>query len=464
MRQTKTSLFGGQNSALARIRNGLGIVGAATLLVGVLAPASTLADVPHGSEASARRYYRALSSAIRFATPDGIVATTLDDVASYLGYAGITGVDLQNIDPVVLMNPEKLLASCNGDRATCPNALRGREAVLASLGVAPIRPEDILATRFFAPKIMNIREPEATRQVGWRKLVRLKARPGSPAQVNHVSAGIVLFNFFSSPTEKPFGSAAESVNTQVMLLTDPAHVPKPRADGPPTLYWLDYDQLSKGGKLSFALNATFDANELPQGSNGVQPYFVPDGCVACHGNNSRRSLVNYLDTDHWFDRLENDFAGLKARNVPLLFDAGTNDTSSSSYAVAFDVIRRFNAEADSQVQVSQPKHDETLASQAWLRLHEASNSHVSPIDRAIGSPPRWSRENPDDAKAIDLLNQYCFRCHGTVKFSVFNRQAVHERRAPIQQRTKATAPTGMRMPPDRDLPDDVRALLNRLLP
>ena len=73
-----------------------------------------------------------------------------------------------------------------------------------------------------------------------------------------------------------------------------------------SLYWLDYDVLSHGGKLSMALNQRFDANELTRGSNGIRPYFVPDGCVVCHGITKKAPLVNYLDTDEWFDRIEND--------------------------------------------------------------------------------------------------------------------------------------------------------------
>jgi hypothetical protein len=41
-----------------------------------------------------------------------------------------------------------------------------------------------------------------------------------------------------------------------------------------------------------ALNLCFDANELPQRSNGIRPYFVPDGRVACHGINCRTPVLN----------------------------------------------------------------------------------------------------------------------------------------------------------------------------
>jgi hypothetical protein len=311
---------------------------------------------------------------------------------------------------------------------------------------------------------MNIKEPEATRKLGWRKLVRIRARPGSEAQAHHISSGIVLFNIFTNPGAQPFSPSDESVNTQVMLLTDLSSVPPPGTDGLPTMYWLDYDRLSKGGQLSLALTASFDANELQDATGGAQPYFVPDGCIACHGNNQRRSMVNYLDTDHWFDRLDNDFQVLKSSGTPLLVDAQTNDTDSLSFKTVFDVFRRFNAEADAQVHKAQPKHDEALASEKWLQIHSSSTAHFQVLDRAIGAQPRWSADDPNDVKVLPALNQYCFRCHGTIKFSVFDKQEVHARRGNIKQRIRADAALGERMPPDRDLPDDVRKFLLDLVP
>jgi hypothetical protein len=424
-------------------------------------PSTLLADVPTGNAASATSYYRSLTVTLGFSTPDDVFKTKLDDVASYLGYKGITGADLQNLAPTLLMSPNQLLSQATVADSSA-GALQHPDVVSASVGAILFRADDILATRFFAPKIMNIRDPESTRRLGWRKLVRLRARPGSAAANHHVGAGIILFNIFTQPGARPFSPTDESVNTQVILVTESSQVPAPNAPGPATLYWLDYGPLSKGGTLSLALNAFFDANELPQSSNGSRPYFVPDGCVACHGNNGQRSLVNYLDTDHWFDRLENDFPALKASGLPLIVDAQTNNSSTLTFKVAFDIIRRFNIEADEQVAKAQPKHDEALASHKWLEVHAANNDHVLPIDRAIGLSPQWSRQNASDLKVLDAMNQYCFRCHGTVKFSVFNRQELRQPQfqALIDQAIKTTTPVGIRMPPDRDLPDDVRSLLH----
>ena len=410
-------------------------------------------DVPTGNQELAQKYFRALSTKLAFSTPDQIFQTTLDDVAAYMGYNGLTGADMQNLDPNLLMNPEALLGTASG--------LQHPATLAQSLGAVPVRPDDILVTRFFAPKIMDIKAPEATRKNGWRKLVRLRARSGSAASNNHITSAIILFNFFTDPGAPAFSPTNDSVNTQVMLLTEASSVATPNNDGMDALYWLDYGPLASGGKLSLALTASFDASELPQTNNDVRQYFVPDGCVACHGINRNGALVNYLDTDHWFDRLANDFTNLSASNIPVIFDAGTNDTNSIAFKLAFDVIRRFNLEADEEVSRVQPKHDEALASHKWLSIHANNNGHVLPVDRAIGPLPTWSAQTPGDAATLGALNRYCFRCHGTVKFSVFDKAALlnFQLRGPIQQALQADAPVGVKMPPDRPLPDDARTLI-----
>jgi hypothetical protein len=432
------------------------------LFGGMLADTTNLhADIPQGSQQSATNYYRILSQKLNYSTPDQIFQTKLDDVATYFGYDGLTGRDLQNTPSDLLMSPNLMLELAKSPAGSC--LFDQPDKIVATLETNSFEYGDILVTRFFAPKIINISLPEASRPLGWRKLVRFRSRPGSAAQTNHIQYGIILFNFFTKPGEQPFASETnQSVNTQVILVPEAAHFSQPNdttGTNYDTVYWLDYDTLTNGGRLSMQLNASFDANEL-QTNNGVRPYFVPEGCVACHGNNERASMVNYLDTDHWFDRVENDFTVFKTNGLFLLVDGGTNDTNSPSFKKAFDVIKMFNKEADDQVSLAQPKQDEVLASHKWLELHGTNNnySHVLPVDRAIGLEPRWSETNANDVTILAAFNQYCFRCHGTVKFSVFNRQEIQQVQilANIEQRIKTNAPIGVKMPPDRPLPDDVR--------
>jgi len=315
---------------------------------------------------------------------------------------------------------------------------------------ARFRDGDILAARFFAPKIVNISATNPT--PGWRKLIRLRSRPNSAAMRSGVESGIILFNFLVAANEQPFTN--HSFNTQVMLLAPSL---------PDRLYWLDFDG---NQHLGLALNASFDAADLKQLGN--HDYFVPDGCNACHGSpsNYRPPMVNYLDTDHWFDRIEDDFVSLKQAGTPLLFDAKTNDQSRSSFVAAFDVIRRFNEEALQQNNLAHSDSFEAEAGRTWLRLHQSSEGHFAPVERGFSTngAPVWQTS---DADGLNRLNRYCFRCHGSVYFSVYDRERVLSLAGDMQARIKPNPNqlkrAGFKMPPDRDLdPKEVQALYDFL--
>jgi hypothetical protein len=407
--------------------------------------------VPQGSATAAERYYRTLAKTLGFRTSTSIVRSTLDDVFVYVGYAGLTARDAQRLAPDVLMDPAQLGKPCqpSSPPQPCPTSVSRPTTFARNVARAPLQPGDILSSRFFAPKIIDVSKPAESRQLGWRKFVRLRSRPGSAALRHGIEAAVVLFNFFTEPGEAPFGPTAESVNTQVMLLTSAAEFSKGEMD---SLYWLDYDRLAKGGRLSLKLDASFDATDL-QANAGVKPYFVPDGCVACHGENPRRPLVNYLDTDHWFDRIENDFVQVKQANFPVLADAGTNELAAPGFAKAFDVIRRFNVEAEAQAAMAQPTAFHRAATKTWLRLHDRSVEHFTPVDRSVESEDTWKLQ---DKELLERLNRYCFRCHGTIKFNVFDKAAVRANSGFIQERLKPVpaqieADSNFRMPPDRTL-------------
>jgi hypothetical protein len=385
-----------------------------------------------GSEAQARDYYVRISGLLAFDAKPGV--TTLDDFLAFVGYP-TSGAKLEALDSDVLMNPAH---AASADALNLPTH---------GLNGATLRDGDILASRFFAPKIVNI--SVAVPIPGWRKLVRLRVRPDSRAARVGVESVVILFNFFAPVGEQPF--VGHSVNTQVMLLAP---------SRPDRLYWLDF---APNGTLTLALNASFDAADLP-GGTGTRDYFVPDGCNDCHGSpsNFRPPMMNYLDTDHWFDRLGNDFASLKTSNTSLLFDAHTNDPSQASFGPAFDAIRRFNEEALLQNSAAHSGSFETQAARIWLNLHAQSDEHFPPIQRSFpaGKGPAWQ---PPEADGLDRLNRYCFRCHGSVRFSIFDRQAVVERAGIMRQRInpgkqQAKIP-GFKMPPDRDLdPSEKQAL------
>jgi hypothetical protein len=384
-----------------------------------------------GSEQGARAYYAQISELLHFNAVPG--TTRLDDLLVFLGYP-TTGDKLRTLDPGVLMNPAQAAAPTGLSLST--NGLSG----------VILREGDILATRFFAPKIVDISQTPL--KIGWRKLVRLRSRPDSAAARVGVEAATILFNFFAPAGQDSFSN--QSINTQVMLLAPTQ---------PKGLVWLDFDPKNV---LGLSLTASFDATDL----GGTREYYVPDGCNACHGSpgNSAPPMLNYLDTDHWFDRLENDFAALKSTNTALLFDAHTNDPTQGSFVAAFDVIRQFNEEALRQNSTVQPNSFEREAARTWLRLHAQSDQHFPPIDRSFGNG-KWQ---PSEAVGLALLNRYCFRCHGSVRFSVFDRQAVVERAGIMRQRINPSQvqireSSTFKMPPDRTLDSSEIQALNEFL-
>jgi len=427
--------------------------------------------VPQGSPVKAQAYYKKVADVLEFRTSASIFDSTLDDVLTYTGYAGLSARDLQRLASNVLMDSEALGKPCPASSAVqagapCGTAPADLEGFKRAFSIRPLRSDDILASRFFAPKIIDVSQPPERRPLGWRKLVRLRARDGSDAAKHGIDAAVILFNFFTDPGVRPFGPSAESVNTQVMLISDQARFSAPDAEMD-ALYWLDYGRLSGGGKLSLQLDASFDAADL-QAPGGTKPYYVPDGCVACHGEHPQRALVNYLDTDHWFDRSANDFIRVQEEGLPVLVDAGTNDVTTVEFARAFDVIRRFNEEASRQAATAQPKAFHRAASETWLRLHEQDNHHFPPIERSAPSVTAWNHNSETEKQLIDDLNRYCFRCHGTIKFNVFDKAALLDRRALIPDRLSPTreqlrADPNFLMPPDRKLEPAERDRILRLI-
>jgi hypothetical protein len=359
--------------------------------------------------------------------------TPLNDVVAFLGYT-LSGAKLESLDPAILMVPQ--MGAANGGLGLGGSDSSG----------ARFRDGDILASRFFAPKIVNINATNPT--PGWRKLVRLRSRPNSPAMSSGVESAIILFNFLVAADEQPFTN--HSFNTQVMLLAPSL---------PDRLYWLDFDG---NQRLGLALNASFDAADLKQLGN--HDYFVPDGCNACHGSpgNFRPPMVNYLDTDHWFDRIKDDFVPLKQAGTPILFDAKTNDPSQPPFVAAFDVIRRLNEEALRQNNLVRSDSFEAEAARTWLHLHQNSEEHFPPVARGFSTngAPTWQASEAD---GLNRLNRYCFRCHGSVYFSVYDRQRVlslsGDMKARIKPNPNQLKRAGFKMPPDRNLdPGEVQAL------
>ncbi|MFL5358797.1 fascin domain-containing protein [Archangium sp.] len=337
---------------------------------------------------------------------------------------------------------------------------------------------EILVSRFFAPKIVNFSAAPDKRDIGWRRLVRLNARPGSEAKKHFVDSAWILFNHFTSPpvhspfggTNVPLSAKNGSVNTQVALLTHPCGAGQTACQNAElnSIYWLDFGATKDGSKLSNQLNAFFDAGSLPGGA----PYFVPNGCDTCHGSLRGKAVLNHLDTDHWLDRLtDGDFPALNKTDAPAaLFDAG-KDVTSAKYATAFGVLRQLNQEVAAMQKNVNPTGFHLAATSKWLEVHKTSvapepdltqravtyfnTGHPLKKDRKPTTTPLNWTSSADDKELLGLLNRYCYRCHGAVRYDVFSKDMVADQSSPILDRLEPNPTqakiTGFKMPVDREL-------------
>ena len=68
----------------------------------------------------------------------------------------------------------------------------------------------------------------------------------------------------------------------------------------------------------------------------------------------------------------------------------------------------------------------------WLKLHQEKVAHVPPIDRPLikagPNDKSWEKQNGIDAQLLPLLNRFCFRCHSSLKYHVFDKQMVVDRK------------------------------------
>jgi hypothetical protein len=295
----------------------------------------------------------------------------------------------------------------------------------------PAADKEILAVPYFAPKITNVADPKAN--LGWRKVIRLKVRPGSHGAQKNVATMYLLFNVFLSAneleTKSPFidGSAD---NNQAILVQNKAPNEKPNT----TLYWYVFgtvNDVEKSGKRIPALNASFDARD-PADPKPVKPYFVPGACVQCH--NGEKAKVNYVDTDHLYDRVQpkEDFERMRPLPLGVLLDGGKvkadngESDTTPTYETAFDHVRTLNKEILAQNQGADDSDNFAVRAAAnWVKRHENSSRYLPPIERPMpGRVKTWSAANDNDRALLPLLNRYCFRCHSAVKYNVLDKDAV----------------------------------------
>jgi hypothetical protein len=409
------------------------------------------------AEAFAKRRYDELARDLKF--PAEKPPATLDALLAYCGYRGLKSADIERLDSDVLMDFDRLSKNVS-------NGAEFRAAFRTAFEA-----DDILATRFFSPKTTDVSRIEKPLRYSWRKLVRLRIRPASDAKKAGVEALYVLGNIYEADLRKnPFSTASK--NNQVILSTP---------NGKRPMYFLVFGPVDKGGLRQDFSETSWDAvdPQLPSvaTSDGrpAQPfkrYFVPDGCIQCHGEQEVRGKLNFLDSDHYQDRVEadNDFPEVGVSAWSPIFDA----SPPAKAKVAFDVIRKLNREIAAQnatvdARFGQARSIQSRASDNWLRLHETSDLHLPVIQRGMPDPTtgaRWDPRNPTDQKLLPLLNRYCYRCHNAFKYDVFDKTAVLQNAAEMADRISATDSYKYRMPQDRVLTEEQKSevveLLNKL--
>jgi len=367
-----------------------------------------------GSKEEAEAYYSRLKQTLGI---DDHLA--LNGVLKYYGYAGLTANTIETQSSIDLMN-----------------------SPLFGSG-------DILATVYFAPKVSDVAFADKYASIGWRKLVRLKARAGSDAINKNLTAIYLLFNFFSKGSTEankdPF--SGRSSNIQAILV---------HSNG--TADYMDFSGHDSLYARSLQLNASFDASNPNQPNQGLKnSYYVPEACNMCHGcASNNQPELNFIDTDYLFDRVQpgNDFEDLRAGKYGVLTDGGKiqsdggTEETTIPYTKAFNIIKSLNTEAmiqNATVDTSD-KNLQYILSKNWLNRHVESSTYLHPVDRGLSSDSPWSSTNANDAALLDDLDRYCYRCHGTIRYSVYDRPFVKGKALYMESLLKSHS-----MPKDRTL-------------
>jgi hypothetical protein len=465
------------------------------------------ARVRPGTEQEARDYYERISTVLQFP----FQASTLDSLLAYMGYttsnganppsyAGLIAKDLESIPSFPLMPRDDGEFAALKARVTDPNAFDSQ------LDLADFQGDRVLVSRFFAPKIATYYYsppqdpfPPIHRDdivPGWRKLVRLTARPGSEAdRVRKIAYMYLLFNVKKEDADTdPFVDETRADKVNVSQNNQVILVPRDQSTGD-SAYFAVYNSLNLGYRLINFLAADFD---LP-GHVGteVSKYYVPRACAECHGHSAaggrligqpvdaqgqptdnfktgiyRFAKPNYLDTDQWYDWMEFDFRGVTTSLNDVVFDGGKSH-GSAEYLRAMDVIRKLNRIIRDQTfaaeQVPGTKSYQTLAAEKWLSLHETDLQRAPYSRRSIGTES-WNSGSKNEMRLLRLLNNHCFRCHSSLRYNVFDRDAVRLRKGDMEiyLTLKLGNLPGFYMPQGRVLEtaerDEIRNLLKTVFP
>lgn len=119
------------------------------------------------------------------------------------------------------------------------------------------------------------------------------------------------------------------------------------------------------------------------------------------------------------------------------------------------MIRQLNEETRAQNErAGGPDNFQMGAVTQWLALHDSARfglEHVPPYRRGFG-PQAWKADDASERRILYYLNRYCYRCHSSVIYNVFDRAAVLSKRDKISSLVLNLDNPENWMPQDRIFP------------
>lgn len=152
----------------------------------------------------------------------------------------------------------------------------------------------------------------------------------------------------------------------------------------------------------------------------------------------------------------------------MVFD-GTKVTTSPAYKKAFDVIRKLNTGARDQNRTVETGDFKIGAAEFWLSSHANSDEPISFDKRVLSlGGAVWNMAVQDEKDLLDTLNRYCFRCHSSIRYNVFDKQSTGDSSFGMEARLRLKQDNPRFMPNGRILPDPERErlinLINKVFP
>lgn len=375
---------------------------------------ATAARVETGNAADALYYYESVAKALRM--PESSFPQRLDEL---LRWAGCTA-----------------------------SAARLEKATPAELNKANF---GVTSLRYFSPKTTDVSGRQKPQLLSWRKIMRVSASPESQAAKAGIREIWWLTNVYTPAATAPFEQSSQ--NNQIILVPEkPLKITRGENIELHSILFAVYGSAAKGYPLARSTSTSWDGGmaNVDKPDDPTQEYFVPQSCIQCHGGGTRNGRLNVVDTDYYIWRSQ-DHA-----EFPAMTDEPwwTKDSQGFDFAAAYDLNKAIllqNQTVDMEQGLQQTFY--TKLTQDWVKRHDNTFRLVAPSDRG------WEGEQPE---LTGLLTKYCYRCHGTVGFSVLDgdriRGNVDGRLEAILDRLQAD------MPQDRSWEDNptVDADLKRL--